>query len=144
MKRGAKKPRRGAKAPEPPVEPTFRIRAGAQVDPATGEEWYPVQAPESWKPTAIGDELVGSYMGVVTSSGTYGAYDQLVVRSDVGKVWLVSGVAVLRQASHACLTKGDRMLLRYHGTERIHVGGESRESEVHRMRVITMFLARST
>lgn len=83
-KKNAKKKHAEVATPEP--RPTDLV--------ADGKRWTKVSKPRPWKPTRVGETLVGVYMGRQQKEGAYGHYQQATLSTDTG-IWYLSGTVII-------------------------------------------------
>jgi hypothetical protein len=59
-------------------------------------EWRKVEAPKTWRPKAIGEELAGFYGGKTSRNGTFGQYEVVIVHIPRRGSFMISGTRILQ------------------------------------------------
>jgi len=69
-------------------------------------EWRRVDAPKTWRPRMIGEELVGFFGGKTTRKGQWGQYDVVLVHVPSRGSFMVSGTRVNQLVDAADIQTG--------------------------------------
>lgn len=77
--------------------------------------WKEIQTPTPWKP-CVGESIEGTYEGMQTARGTYGLYDQAILRIAAGLV-AISGAQLTQALSLSRVSCGNRLRIKYLGTK---------------------------
>lgn len=66
------------------------------VDLRSRYQWKQVEAPKTWRPKMLGEELVGFFGGKTTRNGSFGQYEVVLVHVPVRGSFMVSGVRIIQ------------------------------------------------
>ena len=75
--------------------------------------WEKVAAPEHWRPTRKGQELVGYYRGKTALNGAHGEYTAAIVHAD--GAWYISGARLMRLLDNSGISIGDPVWIVFKG-----------------------------
>jgi hypothetical protein len=93
-------------------------------------KWHKVQAPRTWAPKEVGDELVGFYHGQSVRLGSFGQYTIVIVHVPLEGAFMVSGIKVVQLVDSAMIKPGWPMRIRWLGYRKLAGDREMKDFEV--------------
>lgn len=101
-------------------------------------EWKKVQAPHTWKPSAIGEELAGFYGGKTIRTGRYGQYEVALVHIPRRGTFMVTGTRALQLIDAANINVGWPIRIVWQGRKDC---GTTDDGEVKQMKLVDVYVA---
>jgi len=93
-------------------------------------KWKKVQAPRTWTPKEIGDELVGFYHGQSVRNGSFGQYTIVIVHVPLEGAFMVSGVKVVQLVDSALIKPGWPIRIKWNGYKKLAADREMKDFDV--------------
>ncbi len=87
-------------------------------------KWRKIDAPRTWNPTQVGEELIGNYGGRTMRSGAFGQYEVVLIHTD-DRAFMVSGVRIIQLIDAAILESFETIRIVFQGWQAI-AGGEKK------------------
>lgn len=94
-------------------------------------KWKKINRPRSWRPSRVGDELIGYYVGRTLRNGQWGQYEVITVVVPNHGAFMVSGTQLIQLADVALLQYGMAVRIRFLGRKTINEDHEMKEFELY-------------
>lgn len=92
--------------------------------------WKKVEVPKSWRPSGVGDELVGFYAGRTKKGGKFGQYEVLLVMVPSVGMLMVSGAHILQLIDAAYCPYGQPIRILYTGLKSLSKNREMKQFDL--------------
>ncbi len=102
-------------------------------------EWRAVEAPKTWRPKMLGEELVGFYGGKTVRPGQWGQYEVVIVHVPVRGSFMVSGTRINQLIDASGIGVGWPVRIVWRG--KVTLAEPSRDGEVREMKQYDVFVA---
>jgi len=94
-------------------------------------KWRKVQAPKTWRPADVGEEVVGYYGGQTLKEGRYGQYSVALVHVPLGESVMLSGTKVIQLIDSSLIKPGHPIRIIWMGMKDLPNGHTMKDFEVH-------------
>lgn len=108
------------------------------VDLRSRYGWKKIEAPKTWRPKALGEELVGFYGGKTSRNGKFGQYEVVIVHVPARGTFMISGVRAIQLVDASGIGEGWPVRIVWRGKVRLP---ENTDGEVREMKVFDVFVA---
>jgi hypothetical protein len=105
------------------------------VDLKSRYEWKQVEAPKTWRPKMLGEELIGFFGGKTLRNGRYGQYEVVLVHVPRRGSFMISGTRVSQLIDAAGIDIGWPVRIAWRGEMKLP--GE----EERKMKLFDVFIA---
>lgn len=102
-------------------------------------EWKQVEAPKTWRPKMIGEELVGFFGGKTLRNGQWGQYEVVLVHVPLRGSFMVSGTRINQLADASGIGVGWPIRIVWRG--KVRLAEPTPDGEVREMKQYDVFVA---
>lgn len=96
------------------------------VDLIDRYQWKKVEAPKTWRPKSVDEELVGFYGGKTSRTGPFGAYPVVIVHVPRQGTMTVTGTQIVQLADSSSIMPGWPVRIIYRGLHKFGDGDQKK------------------
>lgn len=93
-------------------------------------KWRKVTAPKTWRPTEVGEELVGYYGGRTMREGSFGQYEVVLVHVPLGGSYMVTGTHLIQLMDASMAVVGHPIRIVWQGMKETAAGHNMKTYDV--------------